>query len=141
MTAKLAYIQDLEFHLDEDPISVGNGKFLLAAPYEGRILGSRNGPRISGCIQNAGSGAGTSTHLQVRNVTTGRTYFDTQPEFRVDDADGNGRASLYPGTLKLEPVFSQGDVIALDVDGLPTGADSALGAVFLSCEFLRSVDN
>lgn len=141
MTAKLAYIQDVPFDLDQDPITVGNGKFLATMQYEGRILGSRNGPRISGCIQNAGTGAGTETTLQLRNATTGRDYFDTQPAFRVDDKDVNNRASLYAGTLRIEPTFAQWDVLALDVDAVPGGANSALGTIFLTCEFLRSVDS
>jgi len=140
MTAKLAYIQDVPFDLDENPITVGNGKFLATMQYEGRILGSRNGPRISGYIQDVGTGAGTETTLQVRNATTGRDYFDTQPAFRVDDADANNGATLYAGTLRIEPTFAQGDVLALDVDAVPGGADAALGTVYLTCEFLRAVD-
>lgn len=141
MSAKLAYVQDILFDLNFDPITVGDGKTFAVMQYEGRILGSRNGPRASGCIQTAGTGAGTQTTIQIRNTTTSRDYFDTRPAFRVDDADGNGRATLYQGTLKIEPTFAQGDVLALDVDAVPGGADSAYGSVYVTCEFLRSVDN
>lgn len=138
--AKLYYVADLMLECLDNPITVADSKFRVVVPYDGEILGSRNGPRIAGHIQNAGSGAGTYTEIQVRNVNSGRNYFDTTPKFQVDDADGAGRAVLTGGTLRNQPTFRQNEVLALDVDGIPGGADSAQAIVFITCGFWREAD-
>lgn len=140
MGPKLYYVADLAFECSENPITVGDDKFRLTAPYDGEILGARTGPRIAGHIVNAGSGAGTSTDVQIRNVTRSRDYFDTLPAFEVDLADASGRATLSGGTLRNNPTFKQNDVLALDVDVVPGGADSAELVVYLTCGFYREVD-
>ena len=137
--AKLVYTAPLHFELMFNPITAGDGKWIAKPPFDGMIIGSRNGPSIDGCIQHAGTGGGATT-IQVRNTTTGRDYFETKPEFRVADADAGNRSYLRPGTLKIEPSFKAGDLLALDVDAVPGGADSAYATVDLDCEFYREVD-
>lgn len=136
---KLSYIADLEFEDLSNPIAIGDGHFLLTVPYDGEILGDASGPVITGFILAVGSGA-DGTSVQIRNVTQGRDYFTTEPQFRVADDDGSGRAPLYGGVLCTKPTFRAGDVLALDVDGLPGNADSAQLYVWLTCEFWREVD-
>lgn len=137
--AKFYYAADLQFEALENHITVGDAKFRLKVPYDGEILGARNGPRITGHIQDAGTGAGTYTEIQIRNVTTGREYFSTTPKFQVDDANAFGRCILSGGVLSTEPTFKQNDVLALDVDGIPGGSDSAYATVFAMCGFWREV--
>jgi hypothetical protein len=137
---KLYYVAPLIFEDLSSPITAGQNKFRLRAPYDGEILGSRAGPRITGHIQDAGSGAGSATEVQIRNVTTGREYLTTAAEFRVDDADANGRAVLAGGVLGMSPTFRGGDILALDVEAVPTGADSVQAAIYVTCGFWREVD-
>jgi hypothetical protein len=139
MDPKLYYIADLVFVCNEDPITVGNGKFAMLAPYDGEILGNRGTPRVTGHIQNAGTGAGTSTDIQIRNSTKGRDYFDTLPAFEVDNKDANSRCILSGGTLRNNPTFKQGDTLTLDVDVVPGGADSAECVIYVCCGFWREV--
>ncbi len=138
--ARLYYVADLYFECHENPITVGDRKFVVRVQHDGEILGTRNGPRIAGHINDAGSGAGTSTDVQIRNATTSRDYFSTLPAFEVDDADANGRAILSGGVLKIEPTFKEGDELALDIDAVPTGEDSANVQVWLTCGFWRDVN-
>jgi hypothetical protein len=137
--AKFYYAADLQFECLENHVTVGDAKFRLKVPYDGEILGARNGPRITGHIQDAGTGAGTYTEIQVRNVTTGRAYFSTTPRFQVDDKDANGRCILSGGVLSNEPTFRQNDVLALDVEGIPGGSDSAYATVWVTAGFWREV--
>jgi len=140
MPVKLYYVADLEFALDEDPITTGDGKSLVECPFDGEILGARNGPLATGHIEDVGTGTGTYTEIQIRNTDTGRDYFTTKPRFNVDDGDVNGRAVLSGGVLRVEPTFKQGNLLALDVDSLPSGNDSARATVWLTCGFWRQVD-
>lgn len=140
MGPKLYYISDVIFECKENPITVGDDKFQAKVPYDGEILGARNGPRITGHILDAGSGAGTATEIQIRNVNKSRDYFDTLPKFNVDDADASRRATLTNGTLRNNPKFNQNDYLALDVDDIPGGADSAQMIIALTCGFWREVD-
>jgi hypothetical protein len=140
MSAKLYYIAPLVFECQENPITLGDDKFRVTVPYDGEILGALSGPAISGHIVNAGTGAGSSTDIQISNVTTGRDYFATEPTFEVDDKDASGRALLSGGMLNGRPTFRQNDVLALDVDALPTNSDSAQMTITLLCGFWREVD-
>jgi hypothetical protein len=99
----------------------------------------RRGPRVSGHIATVGTGAGTSTDIQIRNATTGRDYFETEPAFEVDDAV-SGKAVLSGGTLKNNPTFRQGQTLALDIDAVPGGANSAEATIWLTCGFWREVE-
>lgn len=137
--AKFYYAADLQFECLENNITVGDAKLRLKVPYDGEILGARNGPRITGHIQDAGTGAGTYTEIQIRNVTTGRSYFSTTPKFQVDDKDVNNRCILSGGVLSSEPTFRQNDVLALDIEGIPGGSDSAYATVFVTAGFWREV--
>ena len=137
---KLYYVCDLALEDLSNPITVGDAKFRASMPFDGEILGNASGPRITGHIQNAGTGAGTSTDIQVRNVTTGRDYFSTLPAFEVDNKDANGRCILSGGVLRVEPTFRTADVLALDVDVIPGGANSAQAQVFLTVGMWREVD-
>lgn len=128
------------FVCTESPITVGDDKFQAKMPYDGEILGARNGPRIAGHILDAGSEAGTATEIQIRNVTKGRNYFDALPKFSVNDADASGRATLNGGTLRNNPTFRQGDYLALDVNVIPGSADSAQMVVWLTVGMWREVD-
>lgn len=138
--AKLYYVAPLEFEVLTNPITTGDGQFQLTVPYDGELLGAPGGPAMTGFILDAGSGAGTATEIQIRNVTQGRDYFTIRPEFQVDDADGSGRALLTQGTLGTKPMFRAGDVLALDVDAIPGGADSGQLYVTISAGFWRTVD-
>jgi hypothetical protein len=140
MSAKLYYIAPLVFECQENPITLADDKFRLTVPYDGEILGALSGPAITGHIANAGTGAGSSTDIQISNVTTGRDYFATEPTFEVDDKDASGRALLSGGMLNGRPTFRQNDVLALDVDALPTNSDSAQMTITLLCGFWREVD-
>ncbi len=138
--AKLYYVAPIEFEVLTNPISTGDGQFQTEMPFDGEWLGSPNGPAMTGFILDAGSGAGTATQFQIRNVTQGRDYFTTEPEFQVDDADASGRALLTQGVLCTKPTFRQGDIVALDIDGIPGGADSGQLYVTMSAGFWRTVD-
>lgn len=138
--AKVYYIADFMFALLENPVSLGDNKFKVVAPFEGEILGSLTGPRVTGFIDVVGSGAGTATMVQIRNETLSRDYFTTECEFRVDDSDANGRAVLHKGVLGTQPTFRKDDVLALDVDGLPGGSDSSRGYVWMTVGMWRQAD-
>lgn len=137
--AELYYVAPLEWQCLQNPITTGDGKFYVKAPFAGEFLGNRSGPRISGCITSAGTGAGTATQVQIYNVTQGRDMFTTLPRYDVDDADANGRALVSGGVLCLQPTFNQNDVLRLDIDGIPGGANSS-GLTFEQvCGFRRTV--
>ncbi|MDP2727239.1 MAG: hypothetical protein Q8P59_06815 [Dehalococcoidia bacterium] len=138
--AKLYYIADLVFEDARNPLTVADAVFRAEAPFDGEILGSRNGPVVTGHIQNGGTGAGTYTEIQIRNTTTGRDYFTTAPRFNVDDEDTNGRAVLSGGVLGMEPTFKAGDILALDINAIPGGSNSAQAVIYLTCGYWRSVD-
>ena len=140
MPVKHYYVSDLEFECGENPVVVGDNKDQRQAPFDGEILGSASSPRASGVIMNAGTGAGTSTGVQVHNIDQGRDYFTTLPQYRVDDKDANNRAPLVGGVLGTNPSFRQGDWLRLDVDTIPGGSDSAELFFKLTCGFWREVD-
>lgn len=134
MTVLNHYIAEIKFECSENPIVLGDGKCLWAAPCDFQIIS------VKGCILNAGTGAGTATQFQIRNQTKNLDYFSTRPEFRVDDKDANNRAELYNGVLNTRITGKKDDVLALDCDGLPGGSDSTFATLWLLCEFWREVD-
>ncbi len=136
---KLYYVADLVWECTENPVTVSDGKCRVKAPFDGEFLGNRLGPRVTGHIQAAGSGAGTYTEIQIRNETSGRDYFSTGPKFEVDDEDAAGRALLSGGVLGTYQSFKAGEVLALDVNDVPGGADSAEFFVAATCGFWREV--
>lgn len=137
---KLYYVTDLLFECMENPITIGDDKFRVEAPFDGEILGNRLGPRIGGHILDGGTGAGTATQVQIRNVTKGRDYFTALPEFAVDDEDASRRCVLSGGVLGTFQKFNQGDVLALDIDGVPGGANSDHATIWLTVGMWREVD-
>lgn len=137
--AELYYVGCFQWQALQNPLTVGDGKFYLEAPFAGEFLGNRGAARISGCITDAGTGAGTYTEVQIRNVTQGRDYYTTTPKYRVDDADAGGRAMVSGGVLSTQPTFNAGDVLRLDVDGIPGGADSGGLTFEQMCGFRRTV--
>jgi len=138
--AKLYYIAPIEFECSDNPITVGDNKQQRECPHDGEILGSFQGPCLCGSIQDAGTGAGTYTEVQVHNIDQARDYFTSEPQYRVDDKDANGRAPLVGGQLCLHPSFRQGEWLRLDVDGIPGGLDSRQLTLTLICGFWREVD-
>ena len=139
MTVKLHYISEMFFQCRQNPITVGDGKFFWDAPFDGEILGARGNHKAAGIILDAGTGAGTYTSFQLRNATQGRDYFTTQPQFRVDSADANGRAPLEGGVLCLQPSFKAGDRIWIDADAIPGGSDSGDAFIFVPVGVYREV--
>lgn len=138
--AKVYYITEIVFECIENHITVGDSKCRFKMPCDGEILGNRNTPLITGSIQDTGTGAGTATVFQIRNVTQNKDYFSTKPEFRVNDKDGNNRALLAAtAVLGNYYQFKANDELALDVDTLPGGADSAYMQVMLTVGMWRSV--
>ncbi len=133
MTVKHYYVAEVKFECPENPITLGDNKFKSEMPYDFEVI------KATGCILQAGTGAGTDTEFQVRNETRGFDYYTTRPRFRVDDADVNGRAELVDGVLGTRVSGKQGDVLALDCDGLPGGADSSLATIWLLCGFWREM--
>ena len=139
MAVKTYFISDLQFICSQNPITVGDGKCKIKAPYDGEILGNASGAAVTGYIMEAGSGVAGLTTIQLRNETQTRDYLDTQPSFREADQDANGRAILSAGTLRSRPTFKQNDVICLDIDAIPAGSDSAHATVWATCGFWREV--
>ena len=61
-------------------ITTGDGKWPWEAPYAGRVI------QLKGTIKTIGSGAGTSTDFQLRNVTQAKDILATVGAFEVDSA-------------------------------------------------------
>lgn len=137
--AKFYYVADIPFELLDDPIVLGDRQDSKKVPWDCEILGASTGPKIDGVIHNAGTGAGTATQIQFRNETTGRDYLTTVAEYRVDSKDVNNRAPLEGPILCTRPTAKAGERIALDVVGIPGGADSAKLYATLTCGFWREV--
>lgn len=108
-------------------LTVANDRYKKKMPYDFEIIG------FSGYIQTLGTGAGTSTDIQVRNetLTPDLDYFSTKPTFEVDTASNQ----LEGGELIDSPIGYAGDVLCLDVDAIPGGADSADVDVWLMVRF------
>jgi hypothetical protein len=138
--AKLYYVAPLAWVCPENPITIGDNKFQVEMPYDGELLGNVDNPSAYGCIQQAGAGAGTETQFMLRVVEATRDLLTSPFQFRVDDADVNGRAPLVGGVLSTRPRFSAGQHIALDCDGLPGGANSSHAVVTVMCGFWREVE-
>lgn len=137
MSVKAYYVAPVYLYCEENPVTVGDQKDICEMPYDGEILGDVGGPKITGQIEAAGSGAAGVTSVQIRNVSTGYDYFSTLPAFEEADKDANGRALLTPGRLKARNSFRAGDRIAVDVDEIPGGSDSGAFWVRIECGFWR----
>jgi len=98
----------------------GTGKPRWKAPYAGNVEG------LEGWIKTLGSGAGTSTDIQLRNSTANpdRDILSTKGTFEVNSA-----TNLLEGQVvdAANAAFAAGDVIEVDVDAISTGpADATL---------------
>ena len=104
------YVTLLYFHII-GTVTVADNKWKIPdLPDDGEILG------YGGFINTLGSGAGTSTDIQIRNEETSRDYFDTKPTFEVDSAT----KKLEGGDLIDSPTFKAGQTLVLDVDAVST---------------------
>ncbi len=128
MTIQQYYISEVPFRL-VGSITVADNKWKREMEFRGEILGYR------GYIKTLGTGAGTSTDIQIRNqnTTPDKDYFSTKPTFEVDSASN----LLEGGELIASPIFQAGDVLCLDVDAITTGPADA--EVVLLCGFFREL--
>lgn len=104
-----------------------NDEFKRVMPYDGEILG------YGGSLAVLGTGAGTSTDLQLVNDDTGVTYFDVQPTFEVDSAT----RVLEGGALIESPTFRQGETLRGYVTAISTAPKD--GTLTLLCKFRKPV--
>jgi len=89
-------------------ITVADGKAQCTMPFAGEI------EDIQGYIETLGTGAGTSTDIQISNGAT--DYLTTVGAFEVDSA-----TNLLEGqVLASNPAFEIDDIIELDVDAVST---------------------
>lgn len=126
---KVAFLDMIHLYV-VGAVTVADNKWRVQVPYGGEIL------KYGGWIQTLGTGAGTSTEVQVRNVSTtpDKDYFTVAPTFEVDSAT----KLLEGGTLIASPTFRANDLLALDIDAISTGpADMD---IWLLCQFFREVD-
>jgi len=101
-------------------ITVGDGKWPKAMPYAGEFV------KVGGSINILGTGAGTSTDVQLRNETQAKDILSTVGTFEVDSG-----TNLLEGAV-VDPAtcsFAKGDVVQADVDAIPGGADSATAVI------------
>jgi len=102
-------------------ITVADGKWSWKAPYAGEIVS------VGGYITTLGSGAGTSTDIQLRNETQTKDILSTVGAFEVNSA-----TNLLEGQVVsvANATFAKNDVIDLDVDAVSTNpADAEVWAV------------
>lgn len=124
-TIVIPYLSELAFHFPDT--LVVNDEFKVEAPYDGEIL------NYSGSLAVLGSGAGTSTDLQVENDDTGDLMFSTQPTFEVDSAS----KVLEGGELADSPTFLQGQTLRAYVTAVSTTPED--GIFRLLCRFYKRV--
>jgi len=100
-------------------ITAADGKAKWKAPFAGEIVA------VEGYITSLGSGAGTSTDVQVSNGAV--DYLTTLGTFEVDSA-----TKLLEGqVIKPNPTFAAGDVVEIDVDAVSTGPADAIIRVWV----------
>jgi len=98
-------------------ITVANGKWSWRAPYAGEVIS------VGGYITTLGSGAGTSTDIQLRNETdANKDILSTVGAFEVNSA-----TNLLEGQVvsAANATFAKNDVIDLDVDAVSTNPANA----------------
>ena len=98
-------------------ITTGDGKWKWKPPYAGELLD------VTGYIKTLGSGAGTSTDVQIRNATKAVDMLSTVGAFEVNSA-----TNLLEGHVvsSANYAFSANDVINLDVDATSTSPADAV---------------
>lgn len=103
-----------QFHI-KGVITVGDDKWPKEMPYAGEVVS------VGGTIDNLGTGAGSSTDVQLRNKTQAKDILSTLGAFEVDSA-----TRLLEGAAvnQANCSFAKGDVLTPDVDAIPTNSDS-----------------
>ena len=103
-------------------ITTGDGKWSWRAPYAGEFTA------VGGYIKTLGTGAGTSTDIQIRNETdSNKDLLSTIGAFEVNSATNLLEAQVINVT---NASFAANDVIDLDVDAISTSpADAIIWAV------------
>jgi len=100
-------------------ITTGDGKAKWEAPFAGEITA------VDGFIKTLGTGAGTSTDIQISNGST--DYLTTVGAFEVD----SGTNLLESQVLAENPTFDADDVIEIDVDAVSTSPGDAVIRVWV----------
>lgn len=103
-------------------ITTGDGKWSWRAPYAGEVIA------VGGYIKTLGSGAATSTDIQLRNETdSNKDILSTVGAFEVDAATNLLQAQVINVN---NASFAANDVIDLDVDAISTNpADAVIWAI------------
>lgn len=107
----------MEFYVS-GTITTGDGKATFTVPAAGQVY------YVEGIIGNKGTGTG-QTRIQVRK-SPATDFLSTPGDFTVG---GNNR--LINQVLIASPTFVANDVINIDVDTIPSGADSADMQIFV----------
>ena len=97
-------------------ITVADGKWPKRMPYAGEVVS------VGGAIKTLGTGAGSSTDIQLRNETQAKDILSTVGAFEVDAATNILQAAV---VNQANCSFAKNDVVDLDVDIICTNADSA----------------
>ena len=95
-------------------LTTGDGKVKVTMPAGGRIL------KIEGWIHTLGTGSG-QTRIQVSNGAT--DYLTTRGDFVVASASNLMESQAL--AVSPAPTFQRGEELELDVDDIPSGANSA----------------
>jgi len=101
-------------------LTVADGVVKWIAPAGGRILW------VSGTIYILGTGAG-GTQIQVSNGAT--DYLTTPGDFVV----ASGTRLMENQVVAPDAYFDRGDIIEIDVDAIPAGADSSTVSIYIYC--------
>ena len=115
--------QEVELVLNLDgTITTGDGKLSWKAPYAGELIA------VGGDITTLGSGAGTSTDVQVRNSTQAKDMLSTVGAFEVNSATNLLEAAV---VNQANCAFAKNDVLMMDVDAISTGPANARIRLFV----------
>ena len=103
-----------------NPLTTGDSKARWKAPAGGRIL------KVGGSITTLGTGTG-QTRVQIHNATGPVDMLSTRGDFIVASAT----RLLENQVLIASPTFNKNDVLHLDIDSVPSGADSAYAHIWM----------
>ncbi len=108
-TLYTTHIARVYFHVF-GTLTTGDDQWVSQMPWDFEIL------EFGGFIQTLGSGAGTSTDIQLKNQTTNVDYFEVKPTIEVDSATG----LVQGGQLISTPTGRKNEALALDIDAIST---------------------
>lgn len=94
----------------------GDGKWSKKMAYAGEFVS------VGGGIKTLGTGAGSSTDIQLRNETQAKDVLSTVGAFEVDSATNLLEAAV---VNQATCSFAKDDVVDLDVDAHATNDDAA----------------